>query len=314
MQRLKLIPSLCLLSALIGGMSLSIATAQTQRVPMSNSISTILPTTDPYCTPREGVYENLSSTALSTDRFNDSPELCTRVSVASIPTGVTDWVLVELRVAVRSGTQPDSRDANNSASGRVIARKPAFLLNNGRIVDAAGYVALDSHDPTSCNETGQVVADLGENANCPDLVFDEGNIADALDANDDGTDDDIYLVIRHRNHLDIMSSTPLSETSGAYTYDFTSNVSNARSGGGGIKAAAGPPSRTRIAMFGGDADLNGSINVGDFSGSIFRSIGATDYNRGDTNLGGSVNVGDFSDVIFRNIGNTSAVSNIEQTF
>ena len=311
MQRLKFIRSLCLLSALMVAVVPSIATAQTQRAPMSNSLSTILPTADPYCTPTaEGMYENLSSSALSTDRFNDSPELCTRVSVASVPTGVTDWVLVELRVAVRSGTQPNSNDANNSASSRVIARKPAFLLNNGRIVDAAGYVALVSHDPTSCNETGQVVADLGENANCPDLVFDEGNIADALDANDDGTDDDIYLVIRHRNHLDIMSAAPLSETSGVYTYDFTNNVSSTRAGSSGIKASAGPSDR--IAMFGGDANLSDSISTGDYSSEIGPNLGALlTYERGDANMGGSISTGDYSSVVVGNLGELSAVSRID---
>ncbi len=317
MQRLKLIRSLCLLSALMVGVVPSIATAQES--PMQERINEVLPTQDPYCTADgDGQYPNLPSTgAINTDAFADDSALCSAVTISgtSVPAGVVDWVLVELRVAVRSGGTPNSDDANifteigstGVTRSTVIARKPAFLLNNGRIVDAVAYADLGSHTsdtPDSCNLSEDVVANLEESNNCPDLIFDADNIADRLDTNSDGTDDDLYLVIRHRNHIDIMSSTPLTESSGVYTYDFISNVANAKDneGAAGIKANAGP-GNNRVAMFSGDSDYNNDIDIGDYNNAIaLPNVDRGDaanlvYRRADNDYNGQVDISDYNESI-----------------
>ena len=311
MKKFKLIRSLSLLLVLIVGILPIIASAQNP--PMSVTINAVIPTSDPYCTPvvvnGDNTYPNLPS-RIDRSSFSSNPELCTLVALTgdSVPAGVVDWVLVELRVAERSGTDANSNDANNSAIASVIARKPGFLLNNGRIVDALAYEALaaESQTPSACNEDSSVVANLEANDSCPDLVFDEGDIVNSLDRDGDGTDDDLYLVVRHRNHLDIMSTTPLSDTSGSYIYDFTDDTSSTRSGNNGIKANAGPQNRNRVAMFAGDATGNNDIDIDDFNNGVVPDFGRRNqYFKGDTTLNAEVDLDDFNNAIGTNFGERS---------
>ena len=277
-------------------MTSSIASAQS--LPMREGAVTI-PAVDPYCTPMEGGYPNLPSTAIDTTAFSSSPHLCTPVIAtedASVPSGVVDWVLVELRVAVRTGTNPNSDDASNPNEDTVVARKPAFLLANGRIVDAAEYAALETHDPAVCTA-------LNEHANCPDLVFDQGDVTAALDANSDGNNDDLYLVIRHRNHLDIISNQPLTESSGVYPYDFTQNVSATRGEARGIKSLTG-----RIAMFSGDTDNNGQIDANDYTSGIATRLGeSANYAGEDIDYNREIDDNDYTSRLAPNIGEGSLV-------
>ena len=244
MQRLKLIPSLCLLSALIGGMTLlGAVNAQTMSVETNPDI----PATDPYC---DGDYP-VASFAFDPD--SDAAHLCTAVTVTSNrPTDVIDWILFELRAVDNSGDITAYTDAvDNDQNTTVIARKPAFLLSNGRVVDATNYTGgCDTATVTGVDATDDV-------DNCPDVVFDEGDVASQLD------DKDLYLVIRHRNHLDIISNDELTlATSGVYTYDFSSGVSQA----GGLNALKMVQSVS--AMPAGDADGDGSPSLLDYTRSI----------------------------------------------
>ncbi|QQS37344.1 MAG: hypothetical protein IPM56_05150 [Ignavibacteriales bacterium] len=99
-------------------------------------------------------------------------------TVASIPTGVVDWVLVELR--------------RNTADSSTVQKRACFILNDGTIVD------LDGSSPVNFYKAGDISS--------------------------------YYVVIRHRNHLAVMSANSLSLTSslsGSYLiggnseYDFS---------------------------------------------------------------------------------------------
>ena len=298
MEKSKLIRLLSLLLVLIVGMLPIIASSQ-NNAPMSEDIRNFILPTDPYCTPvvvnGNNTYPNLPG-VLDTSRFSTMPELCSPVALTgnSVPEGVVDWVLVELRSVSTGG------DANLSQQATVLARKAGFLLNNGRIVGALEYEALPDHTPSSCNEDSSVVANLDESSSCPDLMFNEVDVNNALG------DDDLYIVIRHRNHLDIISSAALTESSGVYTYDFTESVSSAEDGA--LKANAG--NQNRIAMFGGDADLSGSIGTTDYSTQIFPNLDDIGiYLRADTDFSGTIGTADYSTIIFGNLDSISAVRN-----
>jgi hypothetical protein len=131
------------------------------------------------------------TTALSTNNFmplaqpyNTAPWNYTGTeSVVSIPTGVVDWVLVELR--------------KTTAASSVDARRACFIKSDGSIVD------LDGTSPVEFDKTS-------------------GN--------------SYYVVIRHRNHLAIMSANALTLSSslagtyltgGSTEYDFGSAQSQA---------------------------------------------------------------------------------------
>ncbi len=96
-------------------------------------------------------------------------------TVSSIPTGVVDWVLIELR--------------SSAAGGDTIGYKSAFLRYDGKIV--------------------------GDDGNSEQIIV------DVPPAN-------YYIVVRHRNHLAVMSnlSIPLDDNSTTPTlYNFTTGSS-----------------------------------------------------------------------------------------
>lgn len=124
---------------------------------------------------------NLVDSLPLTQPYNQSPwNYAGSESVGSIPNAdVVDWVLVELRSA---GT------AASATSGTVKARKAAFLLKNGQVVD------LDGSSP---------------------LLMRPSEV---------GT---FYAVIYHRTHIPAMSSAHISFSSGAYRHNYKTAVSQA---------------------------------------------------------------------------------------
>jgi hypothetical protein len=112
----------------------------------------------------------------------------------------------------------------------------------------------------------------------------------------------LFVVIRHRNHLDVMSAIGLTESAGVYTYDFTSGPGQAfgansqKNLGGGI-----------YGMYGGDANADGSINILDTMDAWKVQTGTSAYLSGDGNLNAQVNNQDKNDLIIINTGQMSMV-------
>jgi hypothetical protein len=192
----------------------------------------------------DGGYIPLNQTfSLSPWNYNGSE------SVSSIPNGVIDWVLLELRT--------------DTAASTIVARKAAFLKNNGSIVD------LDGTSKPSFSELSS---------------------------------DNYYIIIRHRNHLDVMSANPVFLSSNSSLYDFTTGPDKAYGNdplfdfGNGIWG-----------MYAGDGDGNGVINVLDY-GEVVNSLFATGYKFGDLDLNGTINVLDYSK-INSNLFKSTQVSN-----
>lgn len=110
-------------------------------------------------------------------------------SVIAYPFPSVDWVLLELRDAV---------NAASATPASTFARKAAFILEDGTIVD------LDGSIPTF---TGSVTNNL-------------------------------FVVVYHRNHLPIMSANPVTQVGGIYTYDFTTSIAQVYGGANGHKQIA----------------------------------------------------------------------------
>jgi hypothetical protein len=96
-----------------------------------------------------------------------------------------------------------------------------------------------------------------------------------------------YVVVRHRNHLAVMSSAKAVFATDSTGYDFTTAQTQAY--GNGIKQLA-------IGVYGlyvGDFNVSGNINAVDFSLSGYLSqSGNAGYLQGDFNLSGNVNASD----------------------
>jgi len=284
-SHLRLQVSCALLLCLVCG----VAGAQTgPGQPMTTFLSSLadFPVNDPYCTTPPSRFLGPNP---------QSAELCTSIALpsTSVPAGVVDWILVELRETSGSSVELAGDDT-------VIARKPGLLLSSGRIVDAMNYGNLDSGARDSCLAES-AGSPLEANDNCPDLLFEGITLSENL-----------YVVVRHRNHLDIISSVAVvASESGRYVYDFSSNVSTVRRSI--QKNFVGHLSRQRgvefAMMAGGDVNQDGSVLQRTDSDIIRNHFGLPRaYTEYDINMDGFANqVDDLQDFILGNLGLFSPV-------
>jgi hypothetical protein len=176
--------------------------------------------------------------------------------VASIPAGVVDWVLVE----VRSGT----------AAATTVGRRAAFIRSDGTIVD------VDGSSP---------------------VLF--GGISTGS----------YYLVLRHRNHLAVMSAAAVALSASSALYDFTTG-SGKYYGGDAQELAVGV-----YGLWAGDVSGNGVLKYmgsGNDRSPILTRIGGTSltatvngYFAEDVNMNGVVKymgTGNDRSIILANVG------------
>jgi hypothetical protein len=167
-------------------------------------------------------------------------------SVSSIPAGVVDWILIDLRQASTPA---------GATSGTSVAKRAAFLKSDGTIVDLDGVSSVRFYNTT-------------------------------LTSN-------LYPVLKHRNHLAIMSNNAVTRTSGIYSYDFTSAQTQIYDGSGNGCVQLG----SKWGMVAGDGDASGIININDFN--LWQSnFSQNNYNKSDHDLSGTVNINDF--IIWQN--------------
>ncbi|MBN2415731.1 C10 family peptidase [bacterium] len=171
-------------------------------------------------------------------------------TVASVPEGITDWVLVQLRSTV-DGSAIDSRSA--------------FLRNDGRIVSENGDT--------------QLMMDAAEGY--------------------------YYLVVRHRNHLAVMSPDSIAlSASGSTVYDFSEGLSRYRGGDAALLESG------VYGLYSGDASGNQQVQNDDKNDFWKAQVGVSGYRAADFNLNGQVQNDDKNDFWKANVGKGSQVSNL----
>ena len=146
----------------------------------------------------------------------------------------------------------------NATSATIFGKRAAFVKSNGAIVD------LDGSSPLQFES----------------IALNPGN--------------NLYPVIRHRNHLAIMSSVGVTKDGGTgyYTYDFSTAVTKAYGGTNGYKQIGMSP--LRYGMVTGDIDQDASIFVSDYN-VWAAAFGVTNvYNKSDLDTDGNVFVTDYN--------------------
>jgi len=279
---------LCLVSGVVSAQQVA-----NMRVGLNANSPILIPVQDPYCTDVPTEFLGIRA------RFTSGEDKrCTAVTVGRIPSiidsspdrGIVDWVLVELRET--------SGNADSANRDTVIARKPAFLLSNGRVVDAEDYASLAAPDPDNCT-TDNAGNLLGSDA-CPDVEFEAA------------VNDNLYVVVRHRNHLGVMSANPVvADDRGVYVYDFSAGLNQARGGANAQKTFLhSSDSRQDIGipmMAVGDLDGNGVVQQIDISVTLLGDLQARGYLASDLDLSGRVTTID-SDVFGQsNLGRRSLI-------
>ena len=205
--------------------------------------------------PYNGTNMNNELTLPDSQPFNTAPwNYQGGESVSSIPAGVVDWVLIELR---------DAASADLAVASTTIATKACFILTDGSVKDIDG-VSNPRFDFT-----------LNQN---------------------------LFAVVRHRNHLDIISANALTQTAGVYTYDFTTSAGQAFGNDPQKEIGSGV-----FGMFGGDANADGTVNSSDKDPYWIQNAGKSGYYPSDFNLDGQSDNPDKNDILISNFGKVSGV-------
>jgi hypothetical protein len=98
-----------------------------------------------------------------------------------------------------------------------------------------------------------------------------------------------YILLRHRNHVAVMSAAPLSFAAGSASYDFTAGIDRYYGSGGASQLESGI-----WGLWAGDADQDGAVDAGDFAlwQTAARS-GSAGYQDADLRLDSRVTTADY---------------------
>ena len=105
-----------------------------------------------------------------------------------------------------------------------------------------------------------------------------------------------YVVINHRNHLGIMSATPLPLTTTPTFIDFTANSATIFGGSNAIVNIDGS-----LTMIGGDYDSNKQVQNTDITG-IIPLLGGSGYSNADIDMNGQIQNTDINNIVIPNTG------------
>ncbi|GAB5526555.1 MAG: hypothetical protein Roseis2KO_44270 [Roseivirga sp.] len=161
------------------------------------------------------------------------------------------------------------------------AASAAAALSTTKVGSAAGFLMND----------GTIKATDGNS-----------NLTVSLSGN---TGSDFFVVIYHRNHLPVMSANAISESSSAYTVDFTSTSANTYQGTASLASLSG----SKFGMLAGDADGDGDVDATDLTTWRNQNGITFSYNNtnGDFNLDGVINAVDRNHFQQKNTSKTSQV-------
>ena len=287
----------CILVAIMFGLAGSVQ-AQSMAVTLSQMES--LEASDPYC--GENAYP-AAQTTVTIDAVGaaDVAPGCVSTTLMEAPNfaaqdgdgndvGVVDWILVEVRAA--AADTPAAEFVKDTFTVQI----PALLLSNGLVVDAAKFAELDEAAKTVCATVGSSCDDA--DVEVPAAAFPD--------------EQDIRLVLRHRNHLDVMSMDVVAEEDGVRSVNFTSVTSSYtpsadipvvwsyKEGQVGDLARILQPYPGVAFMVPGDTDGNGRVEPVDVTGptgftGAFISAITTGYLLADTSLNNVVEPNDVTE-------------------
>ncbi len=170
-------------------------------------------------------------------------------------------------------------------------------------VDAVDWVLIELRDTTQASfATGETRIDRKAG-----FLLKDGSVtsADGLSSIEftNSINNQLFVVIHHRNHLSIINSNPLVYNKGVYTYDFSNNAGQVLGGINGYKELESGV----WGMAAGDADASGVINAADKSSAWESKAGKSGYLNADLNLNRQADNLDKDDYWLPNNGKTSQV-------
>jgi hypothetical protein len=155
-------------------------------------------------------------------------------------------------------------DVTTATPGTLIAIEAGFLLKNGSIVDLDGSSKLRFDVAVTNN---------------------------------------LFAVVYHRNHLGIMSASPLAKIGNYYVYNFTTGMGQVYGDFNGHKEVA----PGIWGMISGDANADGEIDNQDKNDNWKIQMGLSGYYTGDFDMNGQIEMVDKTSKWKSNTGNCSFI-------
>ncbi len=131
----------------------------------------------------------------------------------------------------------------------------------------------------------------------PGLLLSEGFVYGLFEEPEPGF---YYIVVGHRNHLPVMSATPVDCTGSECSYDFTASQAQAY-GTNAMQDLAGDGSGP-FALTAADADANGQVQASDKNNYFTAQVGLSGYHEADFDLNGEVQASDKNAYFTKNVG------------
>lgn len=190
--------------------------------------------------------------------------------------------------------QPFSDSPWNYQGGEILSALPAETVD---------WILVELRDTTSANLADASVV----RATKACLLTSEGHIVDTSGSSelffDVEISNDLFVVVFHRNHLPVISSGALQKSGDIYTWDFTTDASQALGSSDALKQLAGG----YFGMYAGDMNGDGFINSTDYSAVWTASAGGAGYLQADCNLDSKAGNKDKNDFWIINNGKFSLV-------
>ncbi len=154
------------------------------------------------------------------------------------------------------------------------------------------WVLLEMREATNPNNiVEQRAAFLNTDGTIADFLG--GSTADSVYFYNLLNNNNYYLAIRQRNHLDVISATPITVSNNELIYNFTNSPTAALGSATQLKAV-NTVNGTVYALHAGDFNGDGIINVSDFNLYEDNSATTNAYIPTDLDLNGSVTIQDFN--------------------
>ena len=172
-------------------------------------------------------------------------------------------------------------------------------------VNTVDWVLIELHDATDASLVNAATR-IGQKAA---FLLTDGSVKELDGINlpifEYAISNQLFVVVRHRNHLDILTADPAVNISGDYMYDFTTGFDKVFGGQDGCKEI----SPGVWGMIGGDANADGTVDDQDKSANWNSEAGLPGYLSSDLNLDGESNNIDKNDIWFNNTGKSSQAPN-----
>ena len=259
-----------------------------------------------YCgTNSPGIVVSTHSTGALTFQFHSDYSV-TAAGWEAIITCETSAFELDLKAFLEGPFQTSSMNADLSGLSSFPLDQPyattpwnytgseSVLSVPATVVDWVLIELRDAPNATAANASTAIARQAA-------LIMQNGNIR-ALDGTslplfDVAINNQLFVVIYHRNHLPVMSSGALNNIGGIYSYDFTTSMGQAFGANAQVDLGAG-----YFGLIAGDANADGQINLTDRTNERESKAGLNGYFNGDLNLNGESNNVDKNALWMKNSG------------